>query len=70
MKVITDISMEEQYTPNGTKRVLKVEDMELPNIRLWDLYALAALTKENPFHAIRHADQMVAAREERYPNDE
>lgn len=72
MKVITDISMEEQYTPKGTKQVLKVEDVELSQIRPWDLYALSVLYKRGmtALDAVTIADSMIKFRKERYPQDE
>lgn len=57
MKVITDISMEEQYTPKGTKKVLKVEDMELSQIMPWDYYIVQLMrAKCEPGRTSPHQD--------------
>ena len=76
-KILTALDVEEEYTPQGTKTLLKVEDMDvnelkMGQIRPWDLCVAAALTR--PYvtieTAIQCADEMLKARRERYPQDD
>lgn len=78
-KILTALDVVEQYTPQGTQTVLKVEDMDinelkLSQIRPWDLYIAAGLTlsrvRMDPEDAIDLADKILKARRERYPQDE
>lgn len=79
MRVVTDIIAEE-YTPQGTRSVLRIEDIDidellkgkLAKLRPWDLLYLHFLNKNASVRDIytlsaKQADAAMVEREKRFP---
>ena len=75
-KILTALDVEEEYTPQGTKTVLKVEDMDvnelkMGQIRPWDLYVAAMIVNGYSLHKIeKYANELMDIRTKRYPQDD